>query len=380
MAKLNTMLSKLAQRTGAATIYESRYGDVSNWISTGSLALNRILSGSIKKGIPSGRVVVLQGESSTGKSLLAALIMSNALKDGFDAIFYFDAEGGGSRDFFENVGCDTSKIYQILVSSVEDAQIKILDTYNTITEIKQENPEARFLCVLDSLGALVADKVIRDADKGKVASEMGGRAKVCNNMMKALTIPALQTDTAMIVLNHVYDDPSAMYTQKIKNAGGGKGLQYMGSIILQCTRNLEKDDSKDSDAYYGGTNLKFFTVKNRMARPSLECEVYLDFKKGFTRQLSALFDEAVRGGFITCPSQGYYCVPSSSEPEKKRRRSEIENDVNLWKTFLKEFDEWSQKDLQYSKLETINLDDDSVQENLDMLVSNELDSNANISE
>lgn len=380
MAKLNTMLSKLAQRTGAATIYESRYGDVSNWISTGSLALNRILSGSIKKGIPSGRVVVLQGESSTGKSLLAALIMSNALKDGFDAIFYFDAEGGGSRDFFENVGCDTSKIYQILVSSVEDAQIKILDTYNTITEIKQENPEARFLCVLDSLGALVADKVIRDADKGKVASEMGGRAKVCNNMMKALTIPALQTDTAMIVLNHVYDDPSAMYTQKIKNAGGGKGLQYMGSIILQCTRNLEKDDSKDSDAYYGGTNLKFFTVKNRMARPSLECEVYLDFKKGFTRQLSALFDEAVRGGFITCPSQGYYCVPSSSEPEKKRRRSEIENDVNLWKTFLKEFDEWSQKDLQYSKLETINLDDDSVQENLDMLVSNELNSDANISE
>ena len=190
----------------------------------------------------------------------------------------------------------------------------------------------------------------------------------CNNMMKALTIPALQTDTAMIVLNHVYDDPSAMYASKIKNSGGGKGLQYMGSIILQCTRNLEKDEDKNSEAYYGGTNLKFFTVKNRMARPSLECDVYLDFKKGFTKQLSALFDEAVRGGFITCPSQGYYCVPSSSEPEKKRRRSEIENNVELWKTFLKEFDEWSQKDLQYSKLETIDLDNEEVQENLDMLI------------
>lgn len=374
MAKLNTMLAKLAERTGAQSISESRYGDVSNWISTGSLALNRILSGSIKKGIPSGRVLVLQGESSTGKSLLAALIMSNALKQGYDAIFYFDSEGGGSKDFFENVGCDTEKIYQILVSSIEDAQLKILDTYNTITEIKKENPEARFLCVLDSLGALVAEKVLRDADKGKVASEMGGRAKQCNNMMKALTIPALQTDTAMIVLNHVYDDPSAMYSQKIKQSGGGKGLQYMGSIILQCTRNLEKDEDKNSEAYYGGTNLKFFTVKNRMARPSLECDVYLDFKKGFTKQLSALFDEAVRGGFITCPSQGYYCVPSSSEPEKKRRRSEIENNIELWKTFLKEFDEWSQKDLQYSKLETIDLDNEEVQENLDMLI----DENENV--
>lgn len=369
MSKLNNMLAKLAQKTGAQSISESRYGNVSTWISTGSLALNRILSGSIKKGIPSGRVIVIQGENSTGKSLLAALIMSNALKSGYDAIFYFDAEGGGSKDFFENVGCDTNKIYQILVSSVEDAQIKILDTFNTIIEIKKENPDAKFLCVLDSLGALVADKVLRDADKGKVASEMGGRAKVVNNLMKALTIPALQTDTAMVVLNHVYDDPSAMYSQKIKNAGGGKGLQYMGSIILQCTRSLEKDENKDSDAYYGGTNLKFFTVKNRMARPSLECEVYLDFKKGFTRQLSALFDEAVRGGFITCPSQGYYCVPSSSEPEKKRRRSEIENDVNLWKTFLNAFDEWSQKDLQYSKLETIDIEDEKLQDNLDMLIN-----------
>jgi len=208
---------------------------------------------------------------------------------------------------------------------------------------------------------------------------MGGRSKVVNNLMKALTIPALQTDTAMIVLNHVYDDPSAMYASKIKNQGGGKGLQYMCSINIQCTRNLEKDEDKNSEAYFGGTNLKFFTVKNRMARPSLECEVYLDFKKGFTRQLSALFDEAVRGGFITCPSQGYFCVPSSSEPEKKRRRSEIENNVELWKTFLKEFDDWSQKDLQYSKLETIDLDNEDIQENLDMLVNqNENENNEEI--
>ena len=65
--------------------------------------------------------------------------MSNALKDGYDAVFYFDSEGGGSKDFFENVGCDTTKIYQILVSSVEDAQIKILDTYGLQIENYNEN-------------------------------------------------------------------------------------------------------------------------------------------------------------------------------------------------------------------------------------------------
>ena len=67
--------------------------------------------------------------------MLAALIISNALKQGFDHIFYFDAEGGGSNEFFENVGCDSSKIEQILVSSVEDAQLKILEVYNGIKNL-----------------------------------------------------------------------------------------------------------------------------------------------------------------------------------------------------------------------------------------------------
>ena len=83
-----------------------------------------------------------------------------------------------------------------------------------------------------------------------------------NNLMKAITIPALKTDTTMIVLNHVYQDPSAMFASKIQKQGGGLGLQYMGTINVQCTRVLEKDDTKDKDAFYSGTNLNFFTVKN----------------------------------------------------------------------------------------------------------------------
>lgn len=65
MAKnLKSFLKKLSEETGAVSFTESRYGDVNNWISTGSYALNRIVSGSIYKGIPSGRVIILGGESS----------------------------------------------------------------------------------------------------------------------------------------------------------------------------------------------------------------------------------------------------------------------------------------------------------------------------
>ena len=136
MAKnLKNFLKKLSEETGAISFTESKYGDINNWISTGSYALNRIISGSIYKGIPSGRVIILGGESSTGKSKIAATIAANALNEcDYDAIFYFDSEGGGLKEFFENCGCDTDKVFQILVSSVEDAQLQILKTYSQIEE------------------------------------------------------------------------------------------------------------------------------------------------------------------------------------------------------------------------------------------------------
>ena len=170
-------LNKYRDKMGSSSIMESRYGEPSYWISTGSMALNRICSGSIKKGIPSGRITILAGESAVGKSLIAATLIANAQNDGCQHVFYFDSEGGAGKKFFENAGCDPSTIEEILVETVEDAEVKILDTFNMIAEYKENDPSAKFLCVLDSLGALVPQKLFRDAANEKVASEMRRESK-----------------------------------------------------------------------------------------------------------------------------------------------------------------------------------------------------------
>ena len=66
MAGVNfkSFLNKYREKTGSSSISESRYGEPSYWISTGSMALNRICSGSIKEGIPAGRITILAGENS----------------------------------------------------------------------------------------------------------------------------------------------------------------------------------------------------------------------------------------------------------------------------------------------------------------------------
>jgi len=366
-ANFKSFLNKYREKTGSDAISDSRYGEPSYWISTGSMALNRICSGSIKKGIPAGRITVLAGENSVGKSLIAATLIANAQKDGCQHVFYFDSEGGAGRKFFENAGCDPESIEQVLVENVEDAQIKILDTFNMIMEYKEKDPDAKFLCVLDSLGALVPSKLFRDAEKDKVTSEMGGRSKIVNNMVKAITIPCLKSGTPMIIINHVYDNPGEMFVSKIKAQGGGKGIGYMGSLNIQCSRCLEKDEDKDSESFYGQSRLHFFTVKNRMVRPSLECDIWLDFKKGFVRQFESLFDEAVRGGFFINTKQGWYSCPTWEDPEKNFRTSYLQSNQSaaVWKTFLEKFEEWSNTDLAYKALnQEINEDElDEVIEN-----------------
>ena len=330
--EINSLLRSIRKTTGSQSFATSKYGTVQNWICTGDYGLNRIISGDIYKGIPSGRVIILAGDSQTGKSFIAANIAGNALKKlDFNTIFYFDSEGGAMEEFFSGRGCDTEKIEQILVDSVQDAAVKILAVYKQIERFKEENPDYKALMILDSLGALVNNKFINDAEKGKVVSEMGGRAKIVNNMMKSLTIPALRSDTSIIVVNHVYDDPAAMFSSKIKHQGGGKGSQYMSRVTLQCTRSFTKEDKADAENAYKATTLKFMTTKNAYVKPFFQSEMYLDFSDG-PHKYFGLFKPAVAYGFIQNPTKGFYTVPSYSD--KKMRLREIMDSPEIWETFI----------------------------------------------
>ena len=339
---ITKLLKSVRKDTGSTSFKDSKFCEITDWIDTGSYGLNRIISGDINKGIPSGRVILLGGESQTGKSYLAARIIINALKQGFDHIFYFDSEGGSLRDFFVKQGADIEKIEHILLESCEDATIKILGVYTKINEYKAENPDAKFLCVTDSVGALVPTKLLTDAAKGKQAQDMGLRAKLINNLVKGCIIPALKSNSSMIFLNHVYDDPSSLFPSKIKTQSGGKQLQYIPHVSIQCTKKLEKAGSSDEE-FYGGNTLKFFITKNRIVRPFLDTELFIDFKKGIGKW-DGLVDAAISYGFIE-QNGAYYIVPSFDD--KKRYMKELLKRDDIWNSFIEEFNKKSLADLQY---------------------------------
>lgn len=352
---LKTLLNGVRKTTGSVSFAESKLGDISGYINTGSYALNRIISGDINKGIPNGRVIILAGISQSGKSLISAEIAGNALREGYDIIFYFDAEGGALKQFFLSRGCDLKKIEHIPVENVEDATVKILSTFVELKAEKKENPKFRALCILDSLGALVTNKLYTDAEKGLQKSDMGGRAKLCNNLVKGCTMPALISDCSIIFVNHTYADPSAMYASKIKNQSGGEGLQYMSSITIQCDKTMEKPEDKEKEniaTFYKGVKLKLFTTKNRLIKPFYETELFIDFDKGIGKY-EGLLQPAIDYGFIQEGSKnGYYKVPSYSDKEDIKKTA-IFDDPKVWDSFLEEFNKKSMADMKYSQKDII---------------------------
>ena len=124
--KLNDVFKSLKKQTGMECIKDSPYAKVSGFLSTNSLALNRICSGSIYNGIPQGRVTCLYGENSSGKSLIAYMTAITAIKEGkIDQVVVVDSEGGVLNKSFENSGIDMDRVKYMPVKSVEDCSVKM---------------------------------------------------------------------------------------------------------------------------------------------------------------------------------------------------------------------------------------------------------------
>lgn len=369
--KLKDAIKNINKQTKAQTIDESTFAKVTEFLDSGSYAINRVLTGDIHKGFPVGRISTLFGLSQSGKSLIAANTVVNALKnDQVDVVYIFDSEGGTLVDFFKKAGVDLTKINHIPVASIEQCSVKMLQVYDELVKARQEylddpdnNDNIRALCVLDSYGALAADKLVNDAvNKDKTAMDMGLGAKLKNNMMRGLMMRVVQSNATLIVINHAYQDPGAMFASKIQNQSGGKGIEFASHVILQCEKVFVKstdtdfltgfESGDDEVGFYKGNKLKFFTVKNRICKPMFTAQVYLDFSSGISKY-DGLISDAVKFGFLQEVRGGYVC---QSYSDKKISYKDLVKNDEIWSTFLEKFNDKSKTVMEYSNATSQELD------------------------
>ena len=322
-----------------------------NHISFGSFALNGIISGNVYRGIPDNTITALVGESNSGKSFLLAHLVRGAIQQGFEVLL-FDSERAVRPEYYESIGCDTSKIFRVPVGSVSSLKHK---ANSFIKEFYARAGEHDKLFVgVDSIGNLTSLKEMNDIEKGKDVADQGSSAKDKNSAFRLLASLATDYDFPLVFTNHTYAAIGDLFAQRGKISGGSKAI-YNSHIIIYTERLVNKEEIEDAlgkkKKTQVGIRIKATTIKNR-EYPE-EKTVYLDLRYDTgMNPLSGLLQFAIRAGVLENKPRGYLVTATGKTVfEKDLYSPEIFN-----KDALEKINDWLGRN-GYSSLSDIFSDD-----------------------
>jgi len=296
-------------------------------------------------------VTMLAGESMTGKSLFVMKILANAQKEGLIPVV-FDTENAIDPESAERIGLDISNVKYVPCSSIEQTRNAI---YKLFEAIKEKGLEGKFIIAVDSLGNLQSELELNRMNKESTAVDMGTKARAIKSLLQTCTNLGATTQTTVLLTNHVYDDPSAMFPSIEKNMPGGKSVVYLPSVTVQLARKpMKEDGGKISDGKlavsqkkYSGIIIRALTRKNRFLKQYLEGEMYLSFSKGLDR-FYGLLDIAVGLGALIQTGSTYQLEDGTKIGYYKKFRK----DTKLWEdTIIPIIEERMKSEWMYSNLE-----------------------------
>jgi RecA/RadA recombinase len=333
----------------AAFLDENSLSTVNEWIDTGCMALNAIISGSLYGGIPVGRITGFAGPQACGKTLMVNKIMANAQKKGMHVV-YFDTENALDKDTAENLGCDPSKIKHCPIEIIEECRNQMVKFLKTVVE---KGLQGKVIIAIDSLGNLISAREAKIIEDGKDSADMGARAVSLKSMLRAITHAAAKANCPIIFTNHTYDNPGALYPTLVKSQSGGSGPLYMSSVLVQMATKQERvsrsdnknatDDVTPLSKDVNGLTMRALTTKNRFIPPFLECEMYLNFRSGISKY-SGLLEMAEGYGVIH--KQGHrYAI---GEEVLGFYKDWKDND-EAWSKILPKLEEKLQTELKFKK-------------------------------
>lgn len=334
-----------------ATLLSEARANMVDYISTGSYALNRMISGSYKKGIPSNRLIALHGPSGCGKSLIGGCCAREAQKKGYQVIYY-DSENAIDKEFCDRLGVDYSSVIVRYPETISEFRNMAINDMTKWRETQGE--EAKLFMVCDSIGNLMGTKERNDIEAGKDAADMGQRAKELRTCARSITAKCGQLNVPMIVINHSYEqaaaNPMAAPTRKMS---GGEGFIYACTSIVSLRKRVikeaEKNSAGENKKVAKGVVLVAKTDKNRIIQEGLEAEIMLSFTKGLSKYYG-LFVDALDHGFMEKQSTRVY-VPHLDKKFFEKQLYTKDNALAVWPPILDDLNDAVEKSLGFADLE-----------------------------
>jgi len=288
------------------------FNDPTDWISTGSYALNYLVSGDFHKGVPMGKVTVFAGESGAGKSYFASgNIVKNAQDQGIFVVL-IDSENALDEAWLQALGVDTdeSKLLKLSMSMIDDVA-KTISTFMKDYKAMPEEDRPKVLFVIDSLGMLLTPTDVDQFDKGDMKGDMGRKPKALTALVRNTVNMIGSYNVGMVCTNHTYASQD-MFDPDDK-ISGGQGFIYASSIVIAMRKlKLKEDLDGNKTSTVNGIRAACKVMKTRYAKPFEGVQVKIPYETGMD-PYSGLIDLFEAKGLLTKQGNRLKYVTASGE-------------------------------------------------------------------
>lgn len=189
--------------------------------------------GTKTKGLPYGKIVMIAGDSDSGKTSCAISAMKAAQEQEV-AILYVETEGKTTSQDLKNWGVDADQVMLVQESIAEkafEAMFRLWDIFF------KSYPEGKLLVIFDSLGNVVS-KRDTEIDLTTASQKPGGKGQINRLGLNKLVAKREENDVAVLIINYTYDNIGSPG----KTNAGGKAVNFFSCLTYQTSRKqwLEK--------------------------------------------------------------------------------------------------------------------------------------------
>lgn len=210
-------------------------------------------------GLPFGKLVMIAGDSDTGKTSAAIDAMKAAQTQGV-GVLYVETEGKTTQADLEKWGVDPSGVLLVQSSIAEEAFELMFSAWDGF---KEAYPTSKLLVVFDSIGNVVSQRD-SEIDLMEQNQKPGGKGQINRLGINKMIAKRDEDQAAILVINYTYDNIGSPG----KTNAGGKAVNFFSSLTFQTTRRGWAEKQVAGKKVRIGVEATWKLFKNHLDRSS----------------------------------------------------------------------------------------------------------------